>query len=98
MAHARPLEEGVGRRWKGWSAVSYWYMWAECEPWIRDVSDLEFESFLPMPAGMVRPVKINPCPQFVLLAVPGQGKNAQHWEVVAVTECPVASLSGFRWL
>lgn len=75
MAHARPLEEGVGRRWKGWSAVSYWYMWAECEPWIRDVWDLEFESFLPMPAGMVRAVKINPGPQFVLLAVPGGGRT-----------------------
>ena len=48
-------------------------MWAECERWIRDVSDLEFESFLPMPAGMVRPVKINPGPQFVLLAMPEGG-------------------------
>lgn len=46
-------------------------MCAECEPWIRDIADLEFESFLHMPAGMMRPVKINPGPQFVLLAVPG---------------------------
>ena len=53
--------------------MSYWYMWAECERWIRDVSDLEFESFLPMPAGVVRPVKINPGPQFVLLAMPEGG-------------------------
>ena len=68
-------------------------------PLIRDILNLEFESFLQvyLPEvslpGMVRPVKINPGPQFVLLAVLG-------WEESSAlgyggSHCPVIYVNGF---
>lgn len=82
MAHERPLEEGVGRRWRD-CRVSYWFTGAKCEPSDQGPLDLEFESFckctcLQFLPGMVRPVKINPGPQLcpALLCRGGKSTSA----------------------